>query len=210
MINNFKMNEGVLKMTEIKSKSTQKARKTTKKVEEVAVDPRQIDLIEGKTVAEIEAEAAKAKGAKRGRKGANDVVEVVADNRPVIAPELFDLTMSEVRDSVQRFKRGAKQHSFTLDLRNLQVLNQIADENGLDKSTVLDIAINRFVDVQPDVFPFQALKDIKADKRVTFVISDSVKNRLNIYAKKETRQSAQFIVNLALQSLRDQMRSERK
>lgn len=197
-------------MTETKSKSTQKARKTTKKAEEVAVDPRQIDLIEGKTVAEIEAEAKRSKGAKRGRKGANDVVEVVADNRPVITPELFDITMLEVRDSVQRFKKGAKQHSFTLDLRNLQVLNQIADENGLDKSTVLDIAINRFVDVQPEAFPFGALKDINTDKRVTFVISDSVKNRLDIYAKKETRQSAQFIVNLALQSLRDQMRSERK
>lgn len=210
MINNyFRLKEGS-KMTETKQKSTPKGRKTTKKTEEVAVDPRQIDLLTNKTVAEVEAEAKKAKGAKRGRKGPNDVVEVVADNRPVITPELFDLTMPEVRDSVQRFKRGAKQHSFTLDLRNLQVLNQIADENGLDKSTVLDIAINRFVDVQPDAFPFQALKDINADKRVTFVISDSVKNRLDIYAKKETRQSAQFIVNLALQSLRDQMRSERK
>lgn len=197
-------------MTENKAKTTSRGRKTTKKAEEVAVDPNQIDLLTNKTVAEVEAEAKKAKGAKRGRKGANDVVEVVADNRQVITPELFDLTMTEVRDSVQRFKRGAKQHSFTLDLRNLQVLNQIADENGLDKSTVLDIAINRFVDVPADSFPFSALKDINADKRVTFVISDSVKNRLDIYAKKETRQSAQFIVNLALQSLRDQMRSERK
>ena len=81
---------------------------------------------------------------------------------------------------------------------------------GLDKSTVLDIAIDRFVDAPADSFPFAALKDIEADKRVTFIISNEVKNRLDIYAKKETRQSAQFIVNLALQSLRDQMRTEKK
>ena len=197
-------------MTETKAKTTQRQRKTVKKTEEVAVDQQQIDLLTNKTVAELEAEAKKAKGAKRGRKGANDVVEVVADNRPVITPALFDLTMIEVRDAVQRLKRGSKQHSFTLDLRNLQVLNQIADENGLDKSTVLDIAINRFVDTPAHAFPFGALKDIQLDKRVTFIISDSVKNRLDIYAKKETRQSAQFIVNLALHSLRDQMRTEKK
>lgn len=202
--------KGCYFMTETKAKTTQRQRKTVKKTEEIAVDPRQIDILEGKTVAEVEAEAKKAKGAKRGRKGANDVVEVVADNRPVITPALFDLTMIEVRDAVQRLKKGSKQHSFTLDLRNLQVLNQIADENGLDKSTVLDIAINRFVDTPAHAFPFSALKDIELDKRVTFIISDSVKNRLDIYAKKETRQSAQFIVNLALQSLRDQMRSEKK
>lgn len=203
--------KGCYFMTEIKAKTTTRARKSTKKAEEIAVDPRQIDILEGKTVAEVEAEAKKPqKGAKRGRKGANDVVEVVADNRPVITPNLFDLTIVEVRDAVQRLKKGSKQHSFTLDLRNLQVLNTIADENGLDKSTVLDIAINRFVDTPADAFPFQALKDIQLDKRVTFIISDSVKNRLDIYAKKETRQSAQFIVNLALQSLRDQMRTEKK
>lgn len=202
--------KGCYFMTETKAKTTQRQRKTVKKTEEVAVDQQQIDLLTNKTVAELEAEAKKAKGAKRGRKGANDVVEVVADNRPVITPALFDLTMIEVRDAVQRLKKGSKQHSFTLDLRNLQVLNQIADENGLDKSTVLDIAINRFVDTPAHAFPFSALKDIQLDKRVTFIISDSVKNRLDIYAKKETRQSAQFIVNLALQSLRDQMRTEKK
>lgn len=202
--------KGCYLMTEIKAKTTTRGRKTAKKTEEVAVDQQQIDLLTNKTVAELEAEAKKAKGAKRGRKGANDVVEVVADNRPVITPQLCDLTMPEVRDAVQRLKKGSKQHSFTLDLRNLQVLNQIADENGLDKSTVLDIAINRFVDTPAHAFPFAALKDIELDKRVTFIISDSVKNRLDIYAKKETRQSAQFIVNLALQSLRDQMRSEKK
>lgn len=202
--------KGCYFMTENKAKATTRTRKSTKKAEEIAVDPRQIDILEGKTVAEVEAEAKKAKGAKRGRKGANDVVEMVADNRAVITPNLFDLTMVEVRDAVKRLKQGSKQHSFTLDLRNLQVLNQIADENGLDKSTVLDIAINRFVDTPADAFPFSALKDIQLDKRVTFIISDSVKNRLDIYSKKETRQSAQFIVNLALQSLRDQMRSEKK
>lgn len=202
--------KGCYFMTETKAKTTQRQRKTVKKTEEVAVDQQQIDLLTNKTVAELEAEAKKAKGAKRGRKGANDVVEVVADNRPVITPALFDLTMIEVRDAVQRLKKGSKQHSFTLDLRNLQVLNQIADENGLDKSTVLDIAINRFVDTPAHAFPFSALKDIELDKRVTFIISDSVKNRLDIYSKKETRQSAQFIVNLALQSLRDQMRTEKK
>ena len=202
--------KGCYFMTETKAKTTQRQRKTVKKTEEVAVDQQQIDLLTNKTVAELEAEAKKAKGAKRGRNGANDVVEVVADNRPVITPALFDLTMIEVRDAVQRLKKGSKQHSFTLDLRNLQVLNQIADENGLDKSTVLDIAINRFVDTPAHAFPFSALKDIQLDKRVTFIISDSVKNRLDIYAKKETRQSAQFIVNLALQSLRDQMRTEKK
>ena len=199
-------------MTETKTKTTTRGRKSTKKTEEVTVDQQQIDLLTNKTVAELEAEAkAEAKkGAKRGRKGANDVVEKVADNRPVITPQLFDLTMIEVRDAVQRLKRGSKQHSFTLDLRNLQVLNQIADENGLDKSTVLDIAIIRFVDTPAHAFPFGALKDIQLDKRVTFIISDWVKNRLDIYAKKETRQSAQFIVNLALHSLRDQMRTEKK
>ena len=149
-------------------------------------------------------------GAKRGRKGANDVVEMVADNRPVITPQLLDLRMDEVRDSVQRFRKGVNQHSFTLDLRNLQALNQIADDNGLDKSTVLDIAIDRFVDTPLSSFPFEALKDIQNDKRVTFKISNIMKERLDKYAKKETRQSAQFIVNLALQSLRDQMRAEKK
>lgn len=208
-------------MTENKTRTTNRGSKTKKKEAEVKPDPKQLDLLEGKTVEELEAEAIQQtepveevkkepkKGAKRGRKAANEQVELVADNRQVIKAELKDITMEEVRETVKRFKRGSKQHSFTLDLRNLQVLNQLADENGLDKSTVLDLAINRFIQTDVKQFPFWALTEVELDKRVTFVISNTAKSELSLYAKK-TRQNAQHIVNLALQSLRDEMRSERK
>ena len=218
------MKEGS-KMTEAKQKSTSRGRKTMKKEVEVKPDPNQLDLLTNQTVAEMEQQAEPVeigeakpdkkvkeepkKGAKRGRKAANEQVELVADNRQVIKAELKDITMEEVRETVKRFKRGSKQHSFTLDLRNLQVLNQLADENGLDKSTVLDLAINRFIQTDVKQFPFWALTEVELDKRVTFVVSETAKNELTLYAK-NTRQNAQHIVNLALQSLRDEMRSERR
>lgn len=189
------------KVTENKAKTTQKSRKTTKKEAEVKPDPNQLDLIEGKTVAELEAEA---------KQQPTAVVVEQQDNRKTIKSESKDIEMSEIRKATKRLADESTKVAVMYDNRNLTALKQLVATNGLKIETMIEIAIDRFLnwqDKKTSAFPFQSLSEIELNKkRTTIVLSEATKKRLDEFCDTH-KQQVSLIINLSIQALNDEVKA---
>ncbi|MEE0976204.1 MAG: hypothetical protein UH543_00525 [Bacteroidales bacterium] len=189
-------------MAEKEQKTTSKGRKTTKKVEEATVDPRQIDLIEGKTVEELAQEDQKAK--------VEAEIKLVLDKtRTSIKTEANDFTLDEIRNGVKLVNQGTNRVSVVYDPRNYEGIQSIISGTGIKKEVVYDIAIKRFLDWQEKKstsFPFASVKDVTPlGTRTTIVISKATKERLDTFCV-DNLQQVNLIVNLALQALIEEVK----
>lgn len=189
-------------MAEKEQKTTSKGRKTTKKVEEATVDPRQIDLIEGKTVEELAQEDQKAK--------VEAEIKLVLDKtRTSIKTEANDFTLDEIRNGVKLVNQGTNRVSVVYDPRNYEGIQSVIGATGIKKEVIYDIAIKRFLDWQDKKtsnFPFSSVKDVTpTGTRTTIVISKVTKERLDKFCD-DNLQQVNLIVNLALQALIEEVK----
>lgn len=200
-------------MTENKAKSTSKGRKTTKKAEETVVDPKQIDLIEGKTVEELEQEQQQAKEeadkAQAKAKLEAEIKSVLEESRTTIKTEAKDFTLDEIRNGVKLVNEGTNRVSVVYDPRNYEGIQSIIGATGIKKEVIYDIAIKRFLDWQEKKttnFPFASVKDVTPlGVRTTIVISKATKERLDTFCV-DNLQQVNLIVNLALQALIEEVK----
>lgn len=179
-------------MVEKKAKSM-KAKAKTQKVE--VVDDNQLNLLDGKTVGELKAE------------------DLLIKTRTAVKTEPKDLTLSEVRSAVKSINDGVTRVSVVYDPRNYQGIQDVIAATGIKKEVIYDIAIKRFLnwqEMKSANFPFGAVKDVTPEgKRTTMVISQATKLRLDKFCD-DNLQQVNLIVNLALQSLIEEVKAFNK
>lgn len=200
-----------------KANQTTKAAKTTKKTEETVVDKQQIDLLEGKTVGELEQEQQQAQEeaskAEAKAKLEAEIKSVLERTRTSIKTEVKDFTLDEVRNGVKLVNEGTNRVSIVYDPRNYTGIQEIISGTGIKKEVVYDIAVKRFLDWQEkksSSFPFGSVKDVTPlGVRTTIVISKATKERLDTFCV-DNLQQVNLIVNLSLQALIEEVKGFNK
>lgn len=201
------------KTTKNSRSTANKTTKTTKKAEEVAVDPKQIDLLTDKTVEELEQEQQQAKEeaskAEAKAKLEAEIDSVLRKTRTTIKSETKDFTLDEIREGVKLVDGGTNRVSTVYDPRNYQGIQEVISASGIKKEVIYDIAIKRFLDwqaLEESDFPFSSVKDVKPlGIRTTIVISKATKERLDKFCENNLQQ-VNLIVNLALQALIEEVK----
>ena len=204
-------------MTEKGQKTSKRGGKGVKKTEGTVVDPKQIDLIEGKTVDELEKEQQQAdeQAKKEAAKAEAEATAklVLEKTRTAIKSETKDFTLDEIRNGVKLVNEGTNRVSVVYDPRNYTGIQGIISATGIKKEVIYDIAIKRFLDWQEkktSSFPFGSVKDVEPmGIRTTIVVSKATKERLDKFCD-DNLQQVNLIVNLALQALIEEVKAFNK